>query len=74
MIKLIIRKKLDKNLQFSTNSEKVYKKNVIRIDVIPLKKLRIAAVIKMLKTLLKTSGSKTARRDPPGLQAIITIA
>ena len=28
----------------------------------------------MLKTLLKTSASKTAIRDPPGLQAIITIA
>lgn len=44
------------------------------IEVIPLKKLRTAAVMKMLKTLLKTSASKTARRDPVGLQAIITIA
>ena len=56
------------------HSEKLYEIELIVIDVIPLTKLRMAAVMKMLKTLLKTSASKTARRDPPGLQAIITIA
>lgn len=44
------------------------------IEVIPLKKLSMAEVMKMLKTLLKTSASKIAARDPPGLQAIINIA
>jgi hypothetical protein len=46
----------------------------LRISPIPCRRLRNAEVIKMLKTLLKTSSSKKAIIDPEGLQATIIIA
>jgi hypothetical protein len=46
----------------------------LRISPIPCRRLRNAEVIKMLKTLLKTSSSKKATIDPEGLHATIIIA
>jgi hypothetical protein len=53
-----------------------WRKNLkhLKIMPVPCRRLRKAEVMKMLKTLLKTSSSKTAARDPEGLHATITIA
>jgi hypothetical protein len=42
-------------------------------DYIPCPRFSMAEVIKMLKILLKTRGSKTLPNEPPSLQARITI-
>lgn len=42
--------------------------------LVPWKKFRNAAVMKILNTLLKTSGSKNAVSDPEGLHAMMSMA
>lgn len=41
---------------------------------VPWRKLRNAAVMKIVNTFLKTSGSNIEESNPEGLQAIITMA
>lgn len=44
------------------------------LSIVPWKKFSSAAVMKILKTLLKTSGSNNAVSDPEGLHAMMSMA